>query len=69
LLSKTTEAVLKLANEYSRDNAVGILAARKVTRCSDLKPEELPAVLAEAQAKIAELEAAKQAAAANASLV
>jgi len=69
LLSKTTEAVLKLANEYSREKAVGILAARKVTRCSDLKPGELQTVLNEALAEIAYLDAAKQAAAANASLV
>lgn len=69
LLSQTTEAVLKLANEYSRDKAVGILSARKVTRCSDLKPDQLQAVLSEALAEIAALEAAKQAAAANASLV
>ncbi len=69
LLSKTTEAVLKLANEYSREKAVGILAARKVTRCSDLKPGELQTVLNEAMAEITALEAAKQAAAANASLV
>lgn len=69
LLSQTTEAVLKLANEYSRETAVGILSARKVTRCSDLKPDQLQPVLNEALAEIAKAEAAKQSAAANASLV
>lgn len=69
LLAKTTEAVIKLANEYSREKAVGILAKRKVTRCSDLKPEELQPVLTEANTEIAAAEAAKVAATANASLV
>jgi hypothetical protein len=69
LLAQATEAVIKLANEHSRDDAVGILAARKVTRCSDLKPDQLQAVLDEALVKIAAAVAAKQAATANASLV
>lgn len=69
LLAQTTEAVIKLANEYSREQAVGILAKYKVTRCSDLKPDQLQIVLNEATAAIAVAEAAKQAATANASLV
>jgi hypothetical protein len=41
------DAVIKLANEHSRDAAVSILAKRKVTRVSDLKPEDYSAVLGE----------------------
>ena len=69
LLKATTEAVIELANEYSREKAVGILAARNVSRCSDLKADQLRAVLEEAQAAIAAGKAAKEAATANASLV
>lgn len=69
LLVKTTEAVIKLANEYSRDAAVGILAKRKVTRCSDLPLTELQAVFNEATAEITKADALKAQATANASLV
>lgn len=69
LLVKTTEAVIKLANEYSRDTAVGILAKRKVTRCSDLPLTELQAVFNEATAEITKADALKAQATANASLV
>lgn len=69
LLAQTTEAVIKLANEYSREQAVGILAKYKVTRCSDLKLDQLELVLTEATAAITVAQAAKQAATANASLV
>lgn len=69
LLVKATEAVIKLANEYSRDAAVGILGKYKVNRCSDLKPEEWSTVLTEATNAIQAAEAAKTAATSNASLV
>lgn len=77
LLTQATEVVIKIANEYSRDTAVGILGKKRgaaqerpgVTRCSDLSPFDWQDVLNEATAALAQLEAAKKAATANASLV
>lgn len=69
LLAQTTEAVLKLANEYSREQAVGLLASYKVTRCSDLLVTQLQEVLTKATTAINVAEAAKQGAKANDSLV
>lgn len=76
LLVSATEAVIKLANEYSRDAAVGILSKKRgpvgeragVTRCSDLNQADWSDVLNEATAAIIKEESAKKAAA-NASLV
>lgn len=66
LLVTVTDTVIRLANEFSRDQALAILAKRRgVTRCSELKPDELQGVLDEANAAIA----AAQKAAAGASLV
>jgi hypothetical protein len=46
------DAVIQLANEHSREAAVSILAKRKVTRVSDLKPEDYEAVWLEANLAI-----------------
>ena len=69
LLVAATEAIIVLAGAYSRDTAVGILALRKVTRCSDLPADQHRPVLNEALTEIAKAEALKTQAAANASLV
>jgi len=63
LLKSATEAIIKLANEYSREAAVGILGKQRtasngaqvpgVTRCSDLLPEFWQLALNEANAAIA----------------
>jgi hypothetical protein len=69
--SKTVaDAVIKLANEHSREAAVSILAKVRpggspVTRVSDLKPEHYADVMAEVAAATAKAIADK----ANASLV
>lgn len=65
VLVKATEAVIKLANEYSREDAVAILDRRKVARCSQLPADQWQAVLDEAEEAIAK----RQAAAASQSLV
>lgn len=50
-IQQTTEMILKLANECSREEAVAILKARRgVTRCSDLQPGELAGVYDDARA-------------------
>jgi hypothetical protein len=74
VLTQATEVVIKIANEYDRNIAIGILGKVRsgrpgVIRCSDLNPLDWVDVLNEATAKLAELEAAKQAAKATASLV
>jgi hypothetical protein len=69
LLVAATEAIIVLAGAHSRDTAVGILAKRKVTRCSELPAAEHRPVLNEALAEIAKAEALKAQATANASLV
>lgn len=65
VLIKATEKVIELANEYSRDAAVAILAKRKVTKCSQLDPSQWQAVYDEAEEAIDKAKAA----AASASLV
>lgn len=77
LLQQATNAVITLANEHSRDAAVGILGKKRgaageragVTRCSDLNPADYQDVLDEAAAAIAAAEAAKKQAASTNSLV
>lgn len=50
-IQQTTEMILKLANECSREEAIAILKARRgVTRCSDLQPGELAGVYDDAKA-------------------
>lgn len=73
-LNATTEAVIKLANDYSRDEALAILSKVRadrpgVTRCSDLNKLDLVDVYTEATAAITRLAAAATAAKANASLI
>jgi hypothetical protein len=70
LLVKATETVIKLANEFSREDAVNILGKQRdgrkgVAKCSQLDPKDWQAVLDEAEEAIAK----RQAASANASLV
>jgi hypothetical protein len=51
LQKRATEAILSLANDFSRDEAVGILKARRgSTRCSELLPSELQGVYDDATA-------------------
>ncbi len=64
-IKQTTEKVIELANDYSREAAVTILTKRGVNKCSELKPETWDEVFDEAEEAI---EAAR-AKAANASLV
>jgi hypothetical protein len=75
LLVKATDMVILLANEHSRETALGIIGKVRVsangdkvagvTRCSDLRPEFWQTVLDEAEEAIAQA----QAKAATASLV
>jgi hypothetical protein len=75
LLVKATDMVILLANEHSRETALGIIGKVRVsangdkvagvTRCSDLRPEFWQVVLDEAEEAIAQA----QAKAATASLV
>jgi hypothetical protein len=75
LLVKATDMVILLANEHSRETALGIIGKVRVsangdkvagvTRCSDLRPEFWQTVLDEAEEAIAQA----QAKAASASLV
>lgn len=60
-LQQTTDIILALANEHSREEAIAILKARRgVTRCSELKPDELPGVYADAKAAYDRHESLKQ---------
>lgn len=66
LLQAATDAVIALANDYSRDQALAILAKRRgVTRCSELVPAEVQGVFDEATAAIALAKSSK----ANSSLI
>jgi hypothetical protein len=66
LLQTTTDAVIALANDYSRDQALAILGKRRgITRCSELLPDEVQGVLDEATAAYEIAKTAK----ANSSLV
>jgi hypothetical protein len=65
VLVKATEKVIELANNYSRDQAIAILAKRKVTKCSQLDPSQWQAVFDEAEEAVEKAKAAS----ANASLV
>ena len=65
VLVKATEKVIELANNYSRDAAVAILAKRKVTKCSQLDPSQWQPVFDEADEAVEKAKAAS----ANASLV
>lgn len=64
-LLKATEKVIELANDYSRDAAIAILGKRKVTKCSQLNPDQWQAVFDEADEAVEKAKAAS----ANASLV
>jgi hypothetical protein len=64
-LKSATDAIIKLAGEYSRDTAVKILSGHGVTRCSELPPDQWQKVLDETNAAIAAAEQVK----AGASLV
>lgn len=73
-LNKTTETVISLANDYSREEALGILGKVRngrpgVTRCSDLNAADLVDVFNEATAVITRMSAAAAAAKANTSLI
>jgi hypothetical protein len=59
LLLNMTNAIIRLANEYDHETAVGILAKRKVKRCSDVPESEWQAVLDEAEEAIARAQAAQ----------
>jgi hypothetical protein len=51
LLQTCTDQVIALANDFSRDEALAILAKRRgIQRCSELKPDEVQGVLDEATA-------------------
>jgi hypothetical protein len=64
-MKQVADAVVGLANNFSRDAAVGVLSKYGVSRASELKPEHLAAVFADVQAKTAELQAAAKALAAK----
>jgi hypothetical protein len=65
LMNKTAVTVIYLANNYSRDQALGILAKYGAMRVSQVKVEDLERVLAEATAAIETAQATK----ANESLI
>lgn len=73
-LNATTEVVITLANDYSRETALAILGKVRagrpgVTRCSDLNKLDLVDVFNEATAAVAQFKAAAEAKKATASLI
>lgn len=65
LMTQTANAVIDLANNYSRDAALAVLAKYGAQKVSQIKPENLQAVLNDVYAAIAAEKAKK----ANESLV
>jgi hypothetical protein len=65
VMTSAAEAVIDLANNYSRETAVGILAKYGAQKVSQVKMVDLPKVLGEAQEAIKAAKASK----ANESLV
>lgn len=57
-MKQTADAIVDLANNYSRDAAVDILKAAGVQRASELKPDAIPGVFNAVNVKIKEFKAA-----------